>query len=228
MTLHVASGVRDSVLRGLPQTLRIASILCAAKGVACAVRSALTLLVLATRSVARRYLFPAASASEEPNADDVLMDRKVAGDGMPVRALELRSPFATRTLVYFHNNRETAEGLVDLGRALRGRGFDVVLAVPRLRGPSEEGLYADAEAILDLLAARGVGSDRIVLWGASLGTGVAAEMARRGGEARDWCVSPYTSIPDPVTDVVPCYRRGSSYRITSTRCPRRARYAFPP
>ena len=69
--------------------------------------------------------------------------------------------------------------------------------------PSEEGLYLDAEAALDMLAARGVGPERVVLLGASLGTGVAAEMARRGRASRLVLVAPYTSIPDLVTHAVP-------------------------
>jgi fermentation-respiration switch protein FrsA (DUF1100 family) len=172
------------------------------------------LTLIATRSVARAYLFPASGGNEETTADDVLVDRTFARDGMPVRALELSSPSATRTIVHFHNNRETAEGLLDLGRALRARGFNVVLAEYRGYGaspgrdPSEEGLYEDAEAILRLLATRGIGSDRIVLWGTSLGTGVAAEMARRGRGSRLVLVSPYTSIPDLVTSVVPLLPAG--------------------
>jgi uncharacterized protein len=170
---------------------------------------AIGLILIATRSVARAYLFPARVGSEKTTADDVIVERTFARDGMPVRALELPLYSATRTIVHFHNNRETAEGLLDLGRALRAHGFDVVLAEYRGygaspgRGPSEEGLYEDAEAILDLLATRGIHSDRIVLWGTSLGTGVAAEMARRGRGSRVVLVSPYTSIPDLVANVVP-------------------------
>ena len=54
-----------------------------------------------------------------------------------------------------------------------------------------------------MLAARGVVPERIVLWGTSLGTGVAAEMARRGLGSRLVLVTPYTSIPDLVTGVAP-------------------------
>ena len=68
--------------------------------------------------------------------------------------------------------------------------------------PCEEGLYLDAEAVLDMLNQRGMGPDRIVLWGTSLGTGVAAEMARRGRGSSLILVSPYTSIPDLVTHVL--------------------------
>lgn len=52
-------------------------------------------------------------------------------------------------------------------------------------------------------SARGAGPESVVLWGTSLGTGVAAEMARRGRGARLVLVTPYTSIPDLVADVVP-------------------------
>eukprot|EP00966_Prymnesium_polylepis_P017701 407681-Prymnesium_polylepis.1 len=39
--------------------------------------------------------------------------------------------------------------------------------------PTEAGLYADAEAALAWLVERGVPPARVVLWGHSLGTGVA-------------------------------------------------------
>jgi fermentation-respiration switch protein FrsA (DUF1100 family) len=163
--------------------------------------------------VSRRYLFPASfsapSAPSQVTAPDVLVQETHARDGVAVRALELRHPSAARTIVHFHNNRDTVEGLVDLGRAVRERGFNVVLAeyrgygASKGRDPSEEGLYEDAEAVLDLLAARGIGPPQIVLWGTSLGTGVAAEMARRGRGSRLVLVSPYTSIPGLVADAVP-------------------------
>jgi fermentation-respiration switch protein FrsA (DUF1100 family) len=64
-------------------------------------------------------------------------------------------------------------------------------------GPlSEDGLYLDAEAALDEAARRGAGPDRITLWGMSLGTGVAAEMGRRGRGSALVLVSPYTSLTD--------------------------------
>ncbi len=166
-------------------------------------------IVLVTRGMARFYLFPAAGPSAEPLAEDVVVDRTFARDGTPVRALELPAPGATRTIVHFHSNRETAEMVLDLGRALRRQEFHVVLAEYRGYGaspgrdPSEDGLYDDADAVLDLLARRGITADRIALWGTSLGTGVAAEMARRGRGSRLVLVSPYTSIPDLVTDAVP-------------------------
>lgn len=43
--------------------------------------------------------------------------------------------------------------------------------------PSESGLYADARAAISVLNERGIGPDNIIIYGESLGTGVATQMA---------------------------------------------------
>ncbi len=161
------------------------------------------------RSVARSYLFPISEVPSARAPDDFEQRTLFARDGVAVHALELSAPRDAKTIVYFHNNRETAASRVEIARALRARGFGVLLVeyrgygVSRGARPSEEGLYLDAEGALDMLARRGVGADRIVLWGTSLGTGIAAEMARRGRGASLVLEAPYTSIPGLVTDAVP-------------------------
>ncbi len=164
--------------------------------------------VLGTRALGRAMTFPG-SGARAADLSGVAEHRLVARDGVPVHVLEVPGRADARTVVHFHNNRETAEDQLWLARSLSARGLGVVLVEFRGYGrssdqdPSEEGLYADAEAALDMLAARGQGPDRVVLFGTSLGTGVAAEMARRGRGARLVLVTPYTSLPDLVTDVVP-------------------------
>ncbi|MGD0527533.1 MAG: alpha/beta hydrolase, partial [Polyangiaceae bacterium] len=69
--------------------------------------------------------------------------------------------------------------------------------------PSEEGLYRDASAVLDELGRQGIGPSRVVLMGISLGTGVAAEMARRGRGTVLILVSPFTSISEMARRTVP-------------------------
>jgi fermentation-respiration switch protein FrsA (DUF1100 family) len=176
---------------------------------ACTVAGALG---LGARIVGRRFLFRAQDVHLVALPDDVVEQQTAARDGVLVRSLELnvppRQPGAS-VVVHFHNNRETAEQSLSVARELVGRGLGVVLVEYRGYGrsasssPSEAGLYADADAVLDSLAARGVGADRVILWGSSLGSGVAAEMAARGRGARLVLVSPYTSIPELVSDVVP-------------------------
>jgi fermentation-respiration switch protein FrsA (DUF1100 family) len=161
------------------------------------------------RDLSRAFLFPAARRLPDPSfaePSDFLVHSLRAADGTLVHAIELPAPPGARTVVHFHNNRETVESAAAFARALHARGLGVLLVEYRGYGasageaPSEEGLYLDAQAALDMLAARGVGPDRVVLTGASLGSGVAAEMARRGRGARLVLVTPYTSIPDLVTE----------------------------
>lgn len=161
------------------------------------------------RSLSRRYLFPARELPKLSVPSDLTSRGVVASDGAPVHLLELPAEKGARTIVHFHNNRETVEACSELARKLHAKGFGVLLVEYRGYGmsgdlePSEEGLYRDAEAGLDWLAAKGVGPDQVVLSGVSLGTGVAAEMARRGRGSRLVLMTPYTSIPDVVTDRVP-------------------------
>jgi uncharacterized protein len=165
-------------------------------------------LEVSIRAVSRAYLFPVSEIARSATPADFVSHRLVASDGVVVHAIELPAPPGARTLVHFHNNRETVESAASFARALHERGLGVLLVEYRGYGasaggaPSEEGLYRDAEAALDMLAARGIGPDRVILSGASLGTGVAAEMARRGRGARLVLVSPYTSIADLVTTAV--------------------------
>ena len=159
------------------------------------------------RLVGRRHLFPAHEVPVVAPPPSVQLWQFQASDGETVRALAVSSGGLGRVVVHFHNNRETMMEPLWLAQGLAARGVDVVLAEYRGYGlsrsggaPTEEGLYRDAEATLDELARRGFGPERVVLWGTSLGSGVAAEMARRHRGAALVLVSPYTSIPDLVRD----------------------------
>jgi len=170
---------------------------------------ALAAVLWAVPSVARHYVFPAYRAQADVPADDAVTLSLRAKDGVAVHALELEGPPGAPIVVHFHNNSETASAPLAIARELRARGLGVLLVEYRGYGmsrgsePSEQGLYLDAEAALDVLSQRGIGPSRIVLWGTSLGTGVAAEMARRGRAGALVLVSPYTSIPALVRDAAP-------------------------
>jgi len=62
--------------------------------------------------------------------------------------------------------------------------------------PNEQGLYSDARAALDWLEARGVAGSSTVLYGASLGSGVATQMAAERAYGAVVLEAPYTSIVD--------------------------------
>jgi fermentation-respiration switch protein FrsA (DUF1100 family) len=166
-------------------------------------------VMVGIRFVARSYLFPISEIVTAQVPNDFERHTLLARDGVTVHALGLPAPPDGRTIVYFHNNRETAGSRTAIARALHARGFGVLLieyrgyGVSRGAAPSEDGLYLDAECALDMLASRGIRAEQVVLWGTSLGTGVAAEMARRGRGARLVLESPYTSIPGLVADAAP-------------------------
>jgi fermentation-respiration switch protein FrsA (DUF1100 family) len=62
--------------------------------------------------------------------------------------------------------------------------------------PSETGLYADAQAVIDWLNQQGIPDSSIVLYGESLGSGVAIEMAAHRQLKGVILGAPYTSIID--------------------------------
>lgn len=90
-------------------------------------------------------------------------------------------------------------------RRLLDGGFGALLVGYRGFGgnpgsPTEDGLYADGRAALRFLAGEGVDAGHTVLYGESLGSGVAVRMAREqagvGPVAAVVLETPYTSIAD--------------------------------
>src|SRR4029079_11290729 len=66
--------------------------------------------------------------------------------------------------------------------------------------PTETGIIFDAKAAYDFAAAR-YGANRIVLWGESLGTGVAVALAAEQPVARCILEAPYLSITDVAASI---------------------------
>jgi fermentation-respiration switch protein FrsA (DUF1100 family) len=89
---------------------------------------------------------------------------------------------------------------VDFFRALTNAGFGLLAIDYRGYGasggsPSEEGFYLDARAAMDYAVSKlHLPLNRIVLYGESIGTGVAVEMATEYPAAAIVLQSPYTSI----------------------------------
>jgi pimeloyl-ACP methyl ester carboxylesterase len=156
----------------------------------------------------RAVLYPAPrrGLSEAPPGAE--LRRFETADGAPVQALIYR-PSKSRTIVFFHGNGETIGDAVGLATELSRRGLGFVAVEYRgygnspTHGPSEAGLYADAEAALRGLASEGIGPEDVTLWGSSLGSGVAVEMATRGLGSRLLLSTPYTSIPAAAQRLMP-------------------------
>ena len=105
------------------------------------------------------------------------------------------------TLVYFHGNAGNIGNRGHKVRPYLDAGFGVLLLAWRgysgnPGSPSEEGLYHDGRAALSFLAEAGVPSSRIVLYGASLGSGVAVQMATERPVGAVVLEAPFTSAAD--------------------------------
>jgi hypothetical protein len=101
-------------------------------------------------------------------------------------------------IVFFYGNAGTLSDFAQIGEAFHAEGYGVLLASYRgysgnPGNPSEDGLMRDARAALSSLPA---GHGPVVLWGQSLGSGVAARMASEGRGAVLILQSPYTAVVD--------------------------------
>lgn len=151
------------------------------------------------RALYPRALFPAPQVYGTPEIGDPNASLVTMGTTI---GLYWPAPSETaRTIVMFHGNGETIFHGVQMGTELHRRGLGVLLVEYRGYGtlhgdrPSEAMLYEDGESAITWLAKeKGITDDRLTVFGWSLGSSVAAEMAYRGHGSRLVLVSPFTSI----------------------------------
>lgn len=133
-------------------------------------------------------------------------------DGLQLAAWYASAPEGAPLVIYFCGNAGNIGGRAFKARRLLDSGFGVLLVSYRGYGgnpgqPTQDGLYADARAALRFAAGQGVTSRRIVLYGESLGTGVAvhaaAEQATTAPVAAVVLETPYTSIAEVATHHYP-------------------------
>ncbi|MBX3261768.1 MAG: alpha/beta fold hydrolase [Labilithrix sp.] len=159
------------------------------------------LLCVVARLGYPRVLFPAPRLDRAPSIDaPAELVELPHADGSRTAALHYPAAPGARTVVVFHGNGETIFDNVAHANALTRRGLGVLLVEYRGYGlthgapPTEEMLYEDGEAAIAYLRRERVPEERVALWGWSLGSGVAAEMARRGHGARLVLLAPFTSV----------------------------------
>lgn len=125
----------------------------------------------------------------------------VTEDGLELFAWYCPAKEGKPTLVFFHGNAGSVGSRGFKLRPFLSKGLGVLLVEYRGYGgnpgePSEEGLYQDARAALLFLAAQKVEASQVILYGESLGSGVAVQMAFEGQGAAMILETPYTSMPD--------------------------------
>ena len=118
------------------------------------------------------------------------------------------SPRGSIVILVCHGNGGNISHRLDMAAALLATGVNVFLFDYRGYGrsqsyPSEEGTYRDADAAYNWLTAKGFAGKDIVLFGESLGGGVAADLAARVTTGGLILQSTFTCIPDIGAELFP-------------------------
>jgi fermentation-respiration switch protein FrsA (DUF1100 family) len=121
-------------------------------------------------------------------------------DGLLLKAWYAPATAQVRTIVFFHGNADSLSSAARIAEPYIHAGYGFLLAEYRgysgLPGsPTEKGLYDDGRAVMRDLMTRDVASRQIILFGHSLGTGVAVEMASEYHVGGLMLLAPYLSIP---------------------------------
>lgn len=129
-----------------------------------------------------------------PEAQEVPLK---ASDGVSITAWYVKPQDDKPVIVYFHGNSGALRDRVGRFKKLVGAGIGLVALEYRGYGgnpgsPSERGLIADGEAAYAFAAER-YPIKQIVLWGESLGTGVAVAVAAEKPVGRLILEAPFTS-----------------------------------
>jgi fermentation-respiration switch protein FrsA (DUF1100 family) len=133
----------------------------------------------------------------------------LAEDGVRLHGWFLPAQGSRLTVLVFHGNAGNVSHRLDRALLMQLRlKLDTFLLDYRGYGksegsPDEAGTYADARAAHRWLVARGIGPERLVLFGESLGSAVATQLATEV-EARALVLeSPFTSVPEMARAVYP-------------------------
>ena len=159
----------------------------------------------------RAFIFPvpqtgriAPEAAGFPQAEEHVL---TTADGESIIVWHVPAEPARPVVIYFPGNGDFLAGCVGRFRELTSDGIGLVAVSYRGYAgssgrPSEQGLLRDAAAAYAFTVAR-YGADRIVLWGFSLGSGVAVALAADQPVGKLVLEAPYTSMTDVAASLFP-------------------------
>lgn len=173
-------------------------------GVALSAAAGWVLLVAALYLMQRSILFVPDTQRPDPGSSRAPMMQRVQAttvDGLALEGWWHAAAPGRPTVAYFHGNGGNIGSRDEKARRLIERGYGVLLAGYRGYGgnpgsPSEAGLIADGRAWMGRLVELGVPAAQVLLYGESLGSGVAVALALEWPVAALVLEAPYTSIVD--------------------------------
>jgi uncharacterized protein len=139
---------------------------------------------------------PSLAQVDAPGVREVTL---TSSDGLRLLAWYVPAGPTRPTVLYFHGNGgNIGDRAVHISAfAKAGYGF----LIPEYRGyggnpgrPSEQAFFADADTALEFLHAQGLNDPQIIVYGESLGTGVAVHVAVAHPVAALVLEAPYTSL----------------------------------
>ena len=115
-----------------------------------------------------------------------------------------------KTILFLHGNAGTLENRIHKINHFEAMNIDfLIIAWRGFSGnngiPTEKGLYQDARSAINWLEKKGVMQKDIIIYGESLGTGVATEIAQNNNFAGVILESPFTSMIDAAKNRYPFF-----------------------
>ena len=113
-----------------------------------------------------------------------------------------------KTILFLHGNAGSLENRIHKVNHFKNMNVNFLMIAWRgfsgnKGNPTEEGLYEDARSAIKWLKLQGIDEKSIILYGESLGTGVATEVAQNKNFAGIILESPFTSMIDAGKDKYP-------------------------
>lgn len=141
--------------------------------------------VSALYALQRRFMYVPGGPPEPPveaGVPEMAAVEVTTSDGLTLLAWHAQAPDGRPTLIYFHGNAGNLAGRAFKARQFIDAGLGVLFVEYRGYGgnpgePTEEGLYRDGRAAFEYLKGLGSGPASWVLYGESLGSAVATQMA---------------------------------------------------
>jgi len=148
---------------------------------------------------------PTPAAAGLPEAEEAVVD---TDDGARVIIWQVPPRREKPVVIYFHGNAEIVAWRAERHRRLTADGVGLVALSYRgymgsTGSPTEDGLLRDAEAAYRFTTLR-YPSSPVVLWGHSLGTGVAVALAVRHPVTKLILEAPFSSTVDVADTMFPC------------------------
>lgn len=153
-------------------------------------------------------------------------------DGELINAILYTRPANNNVVLYFHGNGGSLNSWQNISTEILSLNCNLLLTDYRGYGKnaayySEEGFYKDAQAAYDFLKSQGYKEERIIVYGRSLGSGIAVDLASKNKPKALILETPYSSFvklankqaPYLLPSLILKYRFNSIAKAPSISCP---------